>query len=53
MKKQTILKVAVDVGMTLLLMLLMAYELIGRNAHEWLGVGMFVLFVFHHILNRK
>lgn len=53
MKKQTILKVAVDAGMTLLLMLLMAYELIGRNAHEWLGVGMFVLFVFHHILNRK
>ena len=39
--------------MTILLMLLMAFELIGRTAHEWIGAGMFVLFIFHHILNRK
>lgn len=43
----------VDLAMTIVLLLLMAFELIGRNAHEWLGVGMFVLFVIHHILNRK
>ena len=39
--------------MTVLLMLLMAFELIGREAHEWIGTGMFVLFVVHHVLNRK
>ena len=42
------------------LLLLMAYSLvygdnptIGEAVHEWLGVGMFALFVPHHILNRK
>ena len=39
--------------MTVALMLLMTYELIGRAAHEWIGVSMFVLFVLHHILNGK
>ena len=39
--------------MTILLMLLMAFELIGRTAHEWIGAEMFVLFILHHILNRK
>lgn len=52
MKKQSV-KIIVDVIMTVILMLLMAFELIGRSAHEWLGVGMFVMFVIHHILNRK
>ena len=41
-------KLAVDMAMTILLMLLMAFELVGRSAHEWLGMGMFVLFVLHH-----
>ena len=39
--------------MTVLLLLLMTYERIGQAVHEWLGIGMFVLFVLHHILNRK
>lgn len=51
-KKQT-LKVAVDMVMTVVLLFLMAYELIGQAAHEWLGIGIFVLFVMHHILNRN
>ena len=53
MKPKMIGKITVDLGMTILLMLLMAFELIGRTAHEWIGAGMFVLFIFHHILNRK
>ena len=48
MKKQSV-KIIVDVIMTVLLLLLMAFELIGRTAHEWFGVGMFVMFVIHHI----
>ena len=48
MKPKMIGKITVDLGMTILLMLLMAFELIGRTAHEWIGAGMFVLFIFHH-----
>ena len=53
MKHKAILKIVVDIGMTVMLLFLMAYELIGEAAHEWLGIGMFVFFVIHHILNRK
>ena len=53
MQSKTIGKIIVDLGMTVLLMLLMAFELIGRTAHEWIGAGMFVLFILHHILNLK
>lgn len=44
MQSKTIGKIIVDLGMTVLLMLLMAFERIGRTAHEWIGAGMFVLF---------
>ena len=52
MKKQ-ILKVVTDILMTVALLLLMAYSLIGEAAHEWIGVALFVLFVIHHCLNGK
>ena len=53
MKRNTILKIMVDIGMTIVLLFLMTYELIGDVVHEWLGIGMFGLFISHHILNRK
>lgn len=46
-------KIAVDVFMTIALLLLMSYQMIGSDVHEWIGVGMFVLFITHHILNMK
>ena len=46
-------KIFVDIAMTVLLMLLMAFELIGRTAHEWIGIGMLLLFILHHGLNRN
>ena len=49
MKKK--IRIVVDCGMVLLLPLLMAYSLVGEAAHEYLGIGMFLLFVTHHILN--
>ena len=49
MKKH--IRILVDCGMVLLLPLLMAYSLVGEAAHEYLGIGMFLLFVAHHILN--
>ena len=39
--------------MTVALLFLMTYELIGQAIHEWIGVAIFILFIVHHILNRK
>ena len=53
MKPNRIVKLCVDIGMTVALLLLMPYELVGQAAHEWIGIGIFVLFIVHHILNGK
>lgn len=53
MKPKMIVKIGVDIGMTIALLFLMTCELIGQAAHEWLGIGIFVLFILHHILNCK
>lgn len=52
MKKNNI-RLIVDIAMTVLLPMLMAYSLIGEMFHEVIGTGIFVLFIVHHILNRK
>ena len=31
----------------------MTYEMIGQALHEWMGIGIFLLFVIHHVLNRR
>ena len=51
MKPKIIAKLAIDILMTVLLLLLMGYHFWGEAAHEWLGAGMFLLFIAHHILN--
>ncbi len=48
--KQMIRRI-VDLCMVILLPLLMAEVLIGQEIHEWLGTGMLVLFIAHHVLN--
>ena len=53
MKWNVVLKIVTDFCMTAVLIILMAYELVGQAVHEWLGIGMFVLFILHHIWNRK
>ena len=47
------IKIAVDAAMSVSMLLLMAYGLVGEAAHEWIGMGMFALSVVHQILNRK
>lgn len=42
----------VDLCMTLLLLFLMAYQVTGEQAHEWIGMGMTALVILHQILNR-
>lgn len=53
MRAKQKMKIAVDILMTLALLLLMPYEMIGEAAHEWIGIVMFLLFITHHVLNRK
>lgn len=49
--KKSEIKIVVDVLMTLAILFLMSYELLGTQQHEIVGAVMFVLFVIHHILN--
>lgn len=51
MKKN--IRLCVDIAMTVLLPMLMAYSLIGEAFHEVIGTLMLALFIIHHILNRK
>ena len=51
MKPKMIVKLTADILMTLALLFLMGYQFWGETAHEWIGAGMFVLFILHHILN--
>ena len=37
--------------MSVSMLLLMSYGLVGEAIHEWIGMGMFALFVMHHVLN--
>ena len=53
MKPKMMVKISIDFVMTILLLLLMARQITGESAHEWLGAGMFLLWVVHHILNFK
>lgn len=51
MKPKQCVKILADVLMTVGLLILMGYHFWGDAAHEWVGAGMFVLFILHHILN--
>ena len=43
----------IDIAMTVLLPMMMAYSLIGEAFHEITGTALLVLFIVHHILNRR
>ena len=47
------IKRIVDTAMTVLLLFLMAYQVTGETAHEWIGIGMTALVIVHQVLNRK
>lgn len=53
MRNKTAVRRLVDLLMTVVLILLIAYFLTEQEIHEWLGAGMLVLFIIHHILNFK
>lgn len=53
LKPRMMLKMSIDMLMTILLLCQMAYMLVGEAAHEWMGTAMFVFFMAHHLLNWK
>ena len=53
MKPKMIFNISIDFVMTILLLLLMAKQLTGDTVHEWIGAGIFILWILHHILNFK
>lgn len=52
-KNAKMIRMCVDIAMVILMPLLMAYSLVGELLHEIIGVSLFVLFITHHVLNRK
>ena len=53
MKTKMKIKMGIDFLMTVLLFLLMSYQITGQKLHEWFGTGMLVLFLLHNILNIR
>lgn len=53
MSKKAICRILVDLLMTVALLFLMTYNMLGDAFHEWVGAGMLMLFLLHHILNFK
>ena len=53
MKVKLKVKMLVDILMTVVLLLMMAYQVTGDKFHEWLGVFIFLLFIVHNVLNIR
>ena len=51
MKIKQKVKMLVDICMTILLFVLMAFHYVGLQWHEVTGAAMLILFILHHILN--
>lgn len=51
MKFKTKLKIIIDLIMTVMLLIQMAFLFFGQELHEWIGISLFLLFVIHHLLN--
>lgn len=53
MKNTKNIKIAVDILITVMILLAMSYMLIGEKAHEYIGTFLIILFVVHNILNYR
>lgn len=53
MNRKMLIKLAIDLFMTVLMLAAMAYHLTGNTIHELLGVSLLALFIVHNILNRR
>ncbi len=53
MNRKMLSKLAIDLVMTVLMLVAMANHFTGNTIHELVGVLIFVLFIVHNILNRR
>jgi hypothetical protein len=53
LSRNMFIKLVIDLVMTILMLVGMAYHITGNTIHEWVGVSLFVLFIVHNILNRR
>jgi hypothetical protein len=53
MKPKMIFKLSIDLAMTVLLLVQMAFQVTGQTSHEWTGAVMIALFLTHNILNIR
>lgn len=50
---RTKVKIPLDICMTVLFLLKMAYHFIGDTLHEWLGIALFLLLILHNFFDWK
>jgi glucan phosphoethanolaminetransferase (alkaline phosphatase superfamily) len=48
-----IVRIALDLAMTILFLFASAYRITGDKSHEWIGVSVFALFIAHNIFNHQ
>lgn len=53
MNKNMLIRLVIDLSMTVLMLVAMAYRITGNTIHELVGVVLFLLFIVHNTLNRR
>jgi hypothetical protein len=53
LKGNMLIRMVIDVTMTILMLVTMAYQITGNTIHELVGVILFLLFIAHNIFNRR
>lgn len=53
MNRLMFFRLGVDLAMTVLMLVAMAYQITGNAVHEWVGISLLGLFIVHNRLNRR
>jgi Domain of unknown function (DUF4405) len=53
LKGNMLIRMVIDLTMTILMLVAMAYQITGNTIHELVGVVLLILFVVHNIINRR
>ncbi len=53
MSKKTMIKMLIDIAMTVLLFFCMSFQFMEQSNHEIFGTVLFAAFILHHIMNLK
>jgi hypothetical protein len=53
LNRNILIRLVIDLSMTVLMLVAMAYQITGNTIHEMVGVILFFLFIAHNILNRR